>query len=95
MAENNYAEGTLEWHAYGHGFNHGLCWITQRDTPLDGEWAGSPTTHDVIRTAWQRIMGDDWDTFDDGDPDDRDSDEAILDAWEAGYFASFGPDAPR
>lgn len=89
MHANNYAEGTPEWHAYGHGYAHGLCWMTERSEPLDGQWAGSPLPHEVIREAWRNVMGGDWDTYVDGDEDDRDGDDSILDAWESGYSDSF------
>lgn len=89
MNGNNYAEGTPEWYAYGNGYAHGLCCETERPTPLDGEWVGSPLTHDVIRAAWCNVMGDTWDTYVDGDDEDRDLDEPILDAWEDGYRNSF------
>ena len=86
---NNCAEGTPEWYAYGQGHDHGMCWTTERPTPLDGEWAGSPLPHEVVRDAWRNVMGGDWDTYADGDGDDRDGDDSILDAWETGYRDSF------
>ena len=86
---NTYAEGTLEWHAYGQGYDYGLCCNVQSLTPLSGEWAGSPLPHDVIREAWRNVMGDSWGTYADGDEEDRDLDDSILDAWEDGYSDSF------
>lgn len=89
MTDNPYPLGTLENYAYQRGYDHGLCWTTERETPLDGQWAGSPLTHEVIREAWQSVLGDTWDTYVDGDQDDRDGDDSILDAWEEGYRDSF------
>lgn len=86
MAENTYAEGTLEWHAWGAGNDYRLSiGDRQDDAPLSGEWADGPTPCQAIVAAWQGVLGKSWDTYNDGTPDDRDWDDAILDAWEAGY----------
>lgn len=87
MTENNYAEGSLEWHAWGNGAAYQGTTGTYRDDPLSGEWAGDPTPADVIRQAWQDVMGPSWDTFEHGTDDDRDSDDAIVSAWEEGYYS--------
>lgn len=84
MAENEYAEGSLEWHAWGHGFDYGQAHPGMSNTPLDGQWAGNPLSSDVIRQAWRDVLGASWDTFTDGTVDDRDNDDDILTAWEQG-----------
>ena len=89
MADNDYAEGTLEWHAWGRGFNYGEL-TSERDEPLSGEFAGDPLPHVIISRVWTDVLGESWDTYSDGDEDDRDQDSDILDAWEEGYRAAYG-----
>lgn len=84
---NPYAMGTPEWHAWGNGADYQARTGAYRDNPLSGEWADDPTPTDVIRQAWQDVMGPSWDTYSDGTDEDRDSDDEIVNAWEEGYFA--------
>jgi len=87
---NDYVEGTLEWHAWGAGNDYGiLSGIAKDEMPLSGEWADGVLIQDVIRAAWQAILGAPWDTYTDGDDEDRDADEDILNAWEQGYRDAF------
>lgn len=80
--DNNYFESTLEWYAWGLGndYAQGL--------------APNPNLlpRDIISAAWKSVLGDSWDTYTDGTPDDRDADHAILDAWSEGANAYWGQD---
>lgn len=87
MAENEHAIGTPQWHAWGNGNTYARIHGNDADAPLSGEWAGDPTPADVIRQAWQDVMGPSWDTYTDGSDTDRDEDDSIVEAWEEGYFA--------
>jgi hypothetical protein len=84
---NPYLEGSLEWHAWNYGAEYQALTGEYRDAPLSGEWAGDLTPADVIRDAWRHVMGLNFDTYEDGGDEDRDYDESIITAWEAGYYS--------
>lgn len=83
---NPYALGTPECIAYAMGKEYAAERGNERDDPLSGEWADDLLPHEIIRSVWQEIMGESWDTYLDDD-NARDYDGFILDAWEEGYFS--------
>jgi hypothetical protein len=82
---NFYPAGTLEWEAWGMGDDYGSAAAFESDEPLSGEWAGDILPREVIRGAWERVLGMGYDTYASENGDDRDADSDILDAWETGY----------
>lgn len=76
LAVNPYPEGSLEWHAWGLGFDYSKATGgIYGDTPLSGEWADQPTPATVSRTV-ESIVGFELD-FEDVD--------YVAEAYELGY----------
>lgn len=90
MAGNDYAEGSLEWHAWGEGNDYAARTNGVYDEPLSGEWADMPNLDDVGLAVARHMFGADYTRADyaqdreDGIISDDDMD-AIADAFEQGY----------
>lgn len=90
MAGNDYAEGSLEWHAWGEGNDYAARTNGVYDNPLSGEWADMPSLTDVGILTARHVFGADYGTADyardrmDGVIADDDA-CAIYDAFEQGY----------
>ena len=83
---NTYPLGTPECIAYAYGEAYAATYGNADPTPLSEEWADGPLPQDIIRAVYREIFGPSWDTYTD-DPEARDGDQFILDAWEEGYNA--------
>lgn len=87
---NEYAEGSLEWRAWGEGYAYAERTGGAYDAPLSGEWADMPTIADVGTMVGRHVFGADYSP--DDYAEDRESgviddfdEEAILEAFEHGY----------
>ena len=89
---NNYAEGTLEWHAWGDGNTYAeACDLPterfaphhgERHEPMSGEYGDDPGPAQVILNVWRHIFGPSWSDDDTDDffakATDEDQDESAT-----------------
>lgn len=88
---NQEAEGSLEWHAWGEGYDYATRVNGVYENPLSGGWADQISEAKAVYSAWVHLaIGDSWIEYLQqrlvGIVSDEDYDDA-LDAFETGYNA--------